>query len=69
MWMSQGFNNALPDAGGLLDQDYGLITRMRGLGNIYQTVERSKGLYGKEIHSLTTNERRIIKWLLDEGLM
>lgn len=69
MWISQGFNSALPDSGGILDQDYTLIMRMQGLNNIYRTITKSRNLVGDQIHSLTASERRIIKWLLDEGYM
>ena len=68
-WMGQKFGSALPEAGGLYDQDYVLIMRMTSLSNIYQTVERYRRAVGEEIHKLTTQERRIIKWLRDERLI
>lgn len=56
----------LPDAGGLLDQDYRLLMLMKVASNIHDTVTRLRSLVGDQIHSLSDNERRIIKWLRDE---
>ena len=42
---------------------------MSVLSNIYNTVIRLRNMKGAQIHQLTTPERRVIKWLLDEGLL
>lgn len=62
-------DSLLPDAGGVLDQDYGLMYRMRSLQNIYRTVSRLRNLKGKDIHSLTDSERRLLRGLRDLGLL
>jgi hypothetical protein len=67
-WQCQKWG-CLPEAGGYLDQDYGLMQRMSVLSNIYNTVIRLRNMKGAQIHQLTTPERRVIKWLLDEGLL
>ena len=59
----------LPDVGGMLDQDYRLIYEMRTLERIYNVVMRWRNLAGKNIHSLTTNERRLLRYLINEGFM
>ena len=61
--------HTLPEAGGYLDQDYGLMYKMTVFGNVYHTVGRLRTLTGANIHSLTDTERRLIKYLLDEGMM
>lgn len=61
--------NHLPEAGAMYEQDYGLISRMRTLDNIYRTVARVKEMKGNQIHNLTGGERRILKSLLDKGIM
>lgn len=61
--------NCLPEAGAYLDQDYQLMQRMNGLSNIYATVAHLRSLQGAQIHTLTTNERNIIRWLMNEGVM
>jgi len=61
--------NALPEAGGLFDQDAKLMTRMTALSNIYATVARYRSLVGREIHSLKGSERRLLGMLHDEGMI
>lgn len=62
-------DNLLPEVGGVLDQDYGLMQRMNVLHNVYRTVQRVRGMRGAEIHRLTDGERSIIKWLRDDGML
>ena len=61
--------HSLPEAGGVMEQDYGLMHRMQVLGNIHRTVNRYINLSGAEIHSLSTSERNVLRWLKDMGLM
>ena len=58
----------LPDSGALFDQNYALMLRMSVLGNIFQTVLRLKNLKGHAIHSLTTSERRLLRYVQDSGI-
>ena len=60
---------ALPDSGGLYEQDFVLVYRMDILSNIYNTVMRISNMYGAEIHNLTTQERLIIRWLRELKVM
>lgn len=41
--------------------------RMGVLDTIHKSVSRMRGMVGKEIHQLTPAERRVIRWLRDEG--
>lgn len=60
--------NALPDAGGIYDQDAQLMTRMDALQNVYKTVTRVRSMKGEQIHQLTDHERRLLRALMDEGI-
>ena len=60
---------ALPDAGGILDQDYATMHRMTVLSNVYNAMSRLRNAKGAQIHNLSQSERRIIKSLMDEGLI
>ena len=51
---------ALPDAGGLLDQDAGMMQRIRVLLNVHRVYSRLRNMKGDEIHKLTNSDRRII---------
>lgn len=59
----------LPDAGGYYDQDFSLMTRMAAALNTYQALTRMYNLPGKRIHELTESERRVIRVLVDLGLI
>jgi hypothetical protein len=59
----------LPDDGGMYAQDAYLITRMNILANIYDTVNKLRNSQGKQIHSLTENERKTLRYLVDLGLL
>lgn len=61
--------NVLPETGAYYDQDYQLMTRMARLSNIYNAVSRMRNLPGKEIHSLTDGERKILGFLTKLGLL
>ena len=59
---------ALPDDGGLNSQDYRKMRSMTMLSNVYDTVSYLRNLKGAEIHRLTNSQRRLIRWLMDEGI-
>lgn len=58
-----------PSAGGYFDQDYFLMQRMGYFTSIYNALTKLRNSRGKEIHRLTENERMILKWLVDLGLL
>ncbi|HLA81820.1 MAG TPA: hypothetical protein VJP78_09440, partial [Thermoleophilia bacterium] len=61
--------NAPPGAGGILDQEHSLMVQMTAANNIYRTLKRFRSLVGKAIHSLSPEERRILKLLHDDRLI
>lgn len=67
-WQCQRWE-ALPDAGGIYDQDDTLLHRMGALDNIYRTVMKLNSSPGAEIHKLTTSERLTWRWLMEAGYM
>jgi len=58
----------LPDAGGVLDQDYSLFMQMRMLRNIYDTVQAAPRYTGKRIFDMPSGMKRTIAYLRREGL-
>jgi hypothetical protein len=62
-------DHRLPDGGGVLDQDAGLMRRLTCCRNIYQVLYRMKHLTGKQIHTMTDNERKLVKALRDGGYL
>ncbi len=64
----QGWNQ-LPEAGGYLDQDYKTMTEMNIALNIYSVVNKVKNAKGAAIHQLTNSERKILKPLVEQGLI
>jgi hypothetical protein len=60
--------NALPEAGGVFDQPYTLMERMEALSNIYDTMSHYANAQGEQIHGLSHQERRLLKWLKDEKI-
>lgn len=60
--------HTLPEAGGLYDQDSQLMTRMVGLTNIYNACSAWFNLTGKNIHRMSEQTRRILRFLLDIGI-
>jgi len=67
-WMCERWNT-LPKDGSLYGQDYKTMHRMLVMSNIYNTVQRFKHLQGKDIHKLTSAERKILRDLKDQGLL
>lgn len=61
--------NALPEAGGLYEQEYQLLLRMNYTMSIFNAIRRIQSLKGKAIHTLTEGERKILRMLMDMGLM
>lgn len=59
----------LPEAGGVLDQDYRTVHLMRVYRNTFNTIQRLRGMVGDQIHGLTDLERRMVRWLQDMGLL
>ena len=67
-WLCEQWD-AQPDGGGMLDQDHALIMQMTAANNIYRTLKRFRSLVGKAIHSLSPEERRMLKLLHDDRLI
>lgn len=67
-WMCERWNS-LPETGGLYDQDYVTLHLATALSNIYNTISRLRNMHGEQIHSLSDNDRKMLKWLMDEGLI
>jgi hypothetical protein len=61
--------HTLPFAGGLYLQDYRTMLLMTVTSNIHHAVSRIRSLKGKDIHRLTEPERRIIRMLMDHGIL
>ena len=59
----------LPEVGGVMDQDYVTMERMRAARNIYNAVVRLRDAGGANIHQLNNRERRIIRSLRDTGVL
>ena len=59
---------ALPDGGGMYDQRYRTMQNMAVLSNVYETVSYMRNLHGEQIHRLTDAQRRLIRWLIDQGI-
>ena len=62
-------DSKLPEAGGVYDQNFVTLNRMTAAVNIYNIITRMQGLVGEQIHSLTRSERKLIRWLRDEGYL
>ena len=60
--------HALPDAGGIMDQDFVLMQRMATLSNIYNAVSAWRNATGERVHLLSDHTRRLLRWLLDIGI-
>ena len=61
--------NTMPEAGAYLDQDYFLLSRMRALSNVYNVVSKLRNMKGTQIHQLTDSDRKLLKMLVDLGLL
>lgn len=60
--------HALPETGAVVDQDARLMFRMSALSNIYNTLTRYRNLQGEQIHTLTEQDRKLMRLLIDNGL-
>ena len=58
----------LPEGGGMYAQSYRMIQSMTVLSNVYDTVAYMRNLKGEQIHQLTDAQRRLIRWLMDQGI-
>ena len=67
-WECQKWH-CLPDAGGYLEQDYGLMVRISALSNIYAAYSAYRNAQGTQIHQLTEGARRILRQLKDMGVI
>lgn len=61
--------NVLPEPGGYLDQHYKTMVGMNIALNIHGVVTKVRGATGANIHSLTAQERRMLKPLVERGLI
>ena len=52
-----------------MDQEYGMMIRMAVLSNIYNAYNRYRNAQGKQIHTLSEGERRILRYLKDAGVL
>jgi hypothetical protein len=60
----------LPEPGAVLDQDYGLMTRMLTLRYIHQTVQRFYSLKGEDVNKYLTVGDRLLLGKIDKmGLL
>jgi len=57
-WQAERWS-ALPDAGGLLDQQAGLISRMAAVANVYNAFEAIQS--GKSIVQIANTQPQILK--------
>lgn len=61
--------NSLPEAGAVYDQDYGTITRMSAVLNVYDTVSKLRRAKGDQIHQLSASQLRLIEWLRENRMI
>ena len=61
--------NTLPEAGGYLDQNYKNLCEMNVCLNYYRVISKTKNARGNAIHMLTHSERKLLKPLVDQGLL
>ena len=66
-WKCQKWG-ALPCGGGMYDQPFVTMQNMTVLSNVYDTVSYMRNLHGDQIHRLTESQRRLIRWLIDQGI-
>lgn len=59
-------DNHLPEPGGVLDQDYKLITTMHTLRNIHRTVQRFYSLKGDDVNKYLTVDDRLLLGRIDK---
>jgi len=61
-------DSLLPEAGGVMDQDYAMMRHMSVLANIYRVKQAAPKYTGKKIHDMPADMKRMIGWLRAEGL-
>ena len=66
-WQCERYH-ALPDAGGVLDQDYAIVTEMSILSNVYTTIQHLQNARGHAIHQLGEGQRAVLRALMDAGV-
>ena len=57
----------LPDEGGMLDQDYQMLNRMKTLYQVYRTISAYRSAKGEQIHNMPPDIARTMKWLRESG--
>jgi hypothetical protein len=67
-WLCERYGQ-LPEPGSVMEQPAELLRRMTALENIYSTVQRVGNLKGEQIHTMTTNERKLYRWLIDNNML
>lgn len=67
-WMSRKYS-ALPEAGGVMDQEYAMLHRMDIVSNVHDSLTRLRSFKGDAIHGMSAGDRRLIKSLRDLGLI
>jgi hypothetical protein len=65
-WLAKTWG-ALPDAGGLYDQEASLLHRMTVLTNIHSALSSFRERKGAEIHRMPHSERVVIGALRKDG--
>lgn len=68
VWLCERWNT-LPEAGPMMEQSYRQLTDMAVASNVHRVVSRTRNLVGRQIHSLTDNERRILRTIKEMGLL
>lgn len=61
--------NCLPETGGYYDQDHQTVYRMAVFSNIYAVVSKLRNAKGEQIHRLTEADRKLLRKLVDMGLL
>jgi hypothetical protein len=61
-------DNHLPEAGGVLDQNYTTMRRMTTLRNVHNAVRDAPKYTGTKIHDMPAGMKRTIAYLREEGL-
>jgi hypothetical protein len=54
---------------GLYDQDYQTMRQMESCLGVHSALSRLRNAKGAQIHSLTEHERKILGWLVRQGLL
>jgi len=52
----------------MFEQSYKRLQNMTVLSNVYSTISHMRNLRGEQIHSLTDAQRRLIRWVMDQGI-